>query len=198
MSADSHKSQWTTARIVRLAIAAVCIIYAGSQLLGRSFVNTKKSEINADLNLLFADPVKAKPYLIGYSKKFATFSKVDQELNLLALQKTKFEVSDIREINGEDRMLIDVKQPDVISPVFSADFRFQATINALKNRNTQKVEIITKEAIQNAVKEALIRDNFSFKNTKLDVPMVKENNKSTLNDSNFVKELDKIIYSVAK
>ena len=195
MSVDNRKSQWTTARIVRLIIATVCIIYAGSELLGRLFVNTKKSEINSELNLLFADPVKSMPYLIGYSKKFATFSKIDQELNLLALQKTKFEVSDIREVNGEDRMLIEVKQPDVILPAFSADFKFQATMNALKNRNIQKVEIVTKEAIQNAVKEALRKDEFSFTNTKLDVAMVKENNKSTLNDSNLVKELDKIIYS---
>ena len=159
------------------------------------FVNTKKSEINSELNLLFADPVKSMPYLIEYSKKFATFSKIDQELNLLALQKTKFEVSDIREVNGEDRMLIEVKQPDVILPVFSADFKFQATMNALKNRNIQKVEIITKKAIQNTIKEALLKDEFSFTNTKLDVAMVKENNKSTINDSNLVKELDNIIYS---
>ena len=95
MSVDNRKSQWTTARIVRFTIATVCIIYAGSELLGRLFVNTKKSEINSELNLLFADPVKSMPYLIGYSKKFATFSKIDQELNLLALQKTKFEVSEI-------------------------------------------------------------------------------------------------------
>jgi hypothetical protein len=176
-------------RTIRIFLMSAFAAYLGSELLTRYF-DTIKPQVSAEAKQFFTDSVKLD-YLMKNSKKFAMLSKPYQDLNILAFQKTKLTVLNINEVKGVNRLRINIEQPDIVSPTESTSFKIKTISDALLKGIRKESKVIMVEAIRSA----LINEEFSLIREKLEILVIKGKDNWIINEEDYIKQLEKFIYS---